>query len=101
MARGTVSSRGVSRARKKSPPPDRRLRPPKLTLTAGACDTRFHGFGLCGGARTGPLPNSWEPMPNDAALPDMMLEGASDEAARHRIFVDNPIERWGFPPVPG
>ncbi len=36
------------------------------------------------------------PMPNDADLLDLMLDGVPDEAVRHRIFVENPAEIFGF-----
>jgi predicted TIM-barrel fold metal-dependent hydrolase len=29
----------------------------------------------------------------------MMLDWVPDEPTRNRIFVDNPIEAFGFPPV--
>ena len=43
-----------------------------------------------------PHPNYFNPMPNDADLLDLMLEWAPDEAARRRIMIDNPAERFGF-----
>jgi 2-pyrone-4,6-dicarboxylate lactonase len=46
-----------------------------------------------------PHPQYFKPMPNDVALLDMMLDWVPDEATRHRIFVDNPAEIFGFPPV--
>jgi predicted TIM-barrel fold metal-dependent hydrolase len=38
-------------------------------------------------------------MPNDTALLDMMLGWVPDEANRKLIFVDNPAELFGFPPI--
>jgi 2-pyrone-4,6-dicarboxylate lactonase len=46
-----------------------------------------------------PHPQYFKPMPNDVALLDMMLDWVPDEAVRNRIFVDNPAELFGFPPV--
>jgi 2-pyrone-4,6-dicarboxylate lactonase len=46
-----------------------------------------------------PHPQSWRPMPSDTDLLDQMIDWVPDEAARHRIFVDNPIEVFGFPNV--
>jgi 2-pyrone-4,6-dicarboxylate lactonase len=46
-----------------------------------------------------PHPQYFKPMPNDVALLDMMLDWAPDENTRTRIFVDNPAEVFGFPPV--
>lgn len=46
-----------------------------------------------------PHPQYWRPMPSDSDLLDQMLEWVPDEALRRRIFVDNPIEAFGFPPV--
>jgi len=46
-----------------------------------------------------PHPQYWRPMPSDSDLLDMMLDWAPDEAVRKKIFVDNPIEAFGFPPV--
>jgi 2-pyrone-4,6-dicarboxylate lactonase len=46
-----------------------------------------------------PHPQYFKPMPNDADLVDMMLEWVPDEALRKQIFVDNPAELFGFPPV--
>jgi D-galactarolactone isomerase len=34
--------------------------------------------------------------PDDAALLDLLLDWAPDEAARKRILVDNPAELYGF-----
>jgi 2-pyrone-4,6-dicarboxylate lactonase len=46
-----------------------------------------------------PHPQYFKPMPNDVALLDMMLAWVPDETVRRRIFVDNPVEAFGFPPV--
>jgi predicted TIM-barrel fold metal-dependent hydrolase len=46
-----------------------------------------------------PHPQYFKPMPNDVALLDMMLDWVPDETTRNRIFVDNPAEIFGFPPV--
>jgi 2-pyrone-4,6-dicarboxylate lactonase len=46
-----------------------------------------------------PHPQYFKPMPNDVALLDMMLDWVPDETTRKRIFVDNPAEIFGFPPV--
>jgi 2-pyrone-4,6-dicarboxylate lactonase len=46
-----------------------------------------------------PHPQYWRPMPRDSDLLDQMLEWVPDEDLRNRIFVDNPIEAFGFPPV--
>jgi 2-pyrone-4,6-dicarboxylate lactonase len=46
-----------------------------------------------------PHPQYFKPMPNDVALLDMMLDWVPDEANRKLIFVDNPAEIFGFPPV--
>ena len=48
-----------------------------------------------------PHPQYWRPMPSDSDLLDMMLDWVPDEKARNRIFVDNPIEAFGFPKVGG
>jgi len=40
-------------------------------------------------------------MPSDSDLLDMMLDWIPDEKTRNRIFVDNPIEAFGFPEVDG
>ena len=48
-----------------------------------------------------PHPQYFKPMPNDVALLDMMLDWVPDEAVRNLIFVDNPAELFGFPPVVG
>jgi predicted TIM-barrel fold metal-dependent hydrolase len=37
-----------------------------------------------------------EPMPNDADLVDWILDWGLDDAARHRILVDNPAALYGF-----
>jgi D-galactarolactone isomerase len=34
--------------------------------------------------------------PNDAALLDLLLEWAPDEAVRRKILVDNPARLYGF-----
>lgn len=47
-----------------------------------------------------PHPQYFKPMPNDADLLDMMLDWAPDEEVRRQIFVDNPAELFGFPPLP-
>ena len=44
-----------------------------------------------------PHPQYWRPMPSDTDLLDQMIDWVPDEADRHRIFVDNPIEAFGFP----
>jgi predicted TIM-barrel fold metal-dependent hydrolase len=46
-----------------------------------------------------PHPQYFKPMPNDVDLLDQMLEWVPDEKTRHLIFVDNPAEIFGFPPV--
>lgn len=46
-----------------------------------------------------PHPQYFKPMPNDVDLLDQMLDWVPDEAVRNRIFVDNPAELFGFPPV--
>ena len=46
-----------------------------------------------------PHPQYWRPMPSDSDLLDMMLDWVPDERTRNRIFVDNPIEAFGFPKV--
>jgi 2-pyrone-4,6-dicarboxylate lactonase len=46
-----------------------------------------------------PHPQYFKPMPNDVALLDMMLHWVPDEQTRKRIFVDNPAEIFGFPPI--
>jgi 2-pyrone-4,6-dicarboxylate lactonase len=46
-----------------------------------------------------PHPQYWRPMPSDSDLLDMMLDWVPDENIRSRIFVDNPIEAFGFPRV--
>jgi predicted TIM-barrel fold metal-dependent hydrolase len=46
-----------------------------------------------------PHPQYFKPMPNDADLVDMMLDWVPDEKTRKLIFVDNPAELFGFPPV--
>ena len=46
-----------------------------------------------------PHPQYFKPMPNDVKLLDMMLDWVPDEKTRKLIFVDNPAEVFGFPPV--
>jgi len=46
-----------------------------------------------------PHPQYFKPMPNDVALLDMMLDWVPDEKTRKLIFVDNPAEAFGFPPL--
>jgi len=46
-----------------------------------------------------PHPQYWRPMLSDSVLLDLMLEWVPDEVTRNRIFVDNPIEAFGFPSV--
>ena len=46
-----------------------------------------------------PHPQYFKPMPNDVALLDMMLDWVPDEKVRKLIFVDNPAELFGFPPL--
>jgi len=46
-----------------------------------------------------PHPQYFKPMPNDGDLVDIMLDWVPDEATRNRVFVDNPAELCGFPPV--
>ena len=46
-----------------------------------------------------PHPQYFKPMPNDADLVDIMLDWVADEATRNLIFVANPAELCGFPPV--
>jgi 2-pyrone-4,6-dicarboxylate lactonase len=46
-----------------------------------------------------PHPQYFKPMPNDVHLLDQMLDWVPDKATRNRIFVDNPVECIGFPPV--
>jgi D-galactarolactone isomerase len=41
-----------------------------------------------------PMPNT--PTPDDAWVLDMMLEWISDDAVRHKAFVDNPARLYGF-----
>jgi predicted TIM-barrel fold metal-dependent hydrolase len=47
-----------------------------------------------------PHPQYFKPMPNDVQLLDMMLNWVPDETIRKLIFVDNPAEVFGFPPLP-
>ena len=46
-----------------------------------------------------PHPQYWRPMPSDSDLLDQMLDWVPDEGTRKLIFVDNPIEAFGFLPV--
>ena len=46
-----------------------------------------------------PHPQYFRPMPNDTALLDLMLDWVPDEKTRNKIFVDNPAEIFGFPPL--
>lgn len=46
-----------------------------------------------------PHPQYFRPMPNDIALLDMMLDWVPDEKTRNMIFVENPAELFGFPPI--
>jgi 2-pyrone-4,6-dicarboxylate lactonase len=46
-----------------------------------------------------PHPQYFKPMPNDIDLLDQMLDWVPDEATRNKIFVDNPAELFGFPPI--
>jgi 2-pyrone-4,6-dicarboxylate lactonase len=46
-----------------------------------------------------PHPGYFKPMPNDADLVDLVAAWAPDEAVRKKLFVDNPIELFGFAPV--
>ena len=46
-----------------------------------------------------PHPQYFKPMPNDVALLDQMLDWVPDEKTRKLIFVDNPAEVFGFPPL--
>ena len=48
-----------------------------------------------------PHPQYFKPMPNDVDLLDQMLDWVPDEKVRHLIFVDNPAELFGFPPIRG
>ena len=41
-----------------------------------------------------PMPNT--PIPDDAWVLDMMLEWIPDDAVRHKTFVDNPAQLYGF-----
>jgi predicted TIM-barrel fold metal-dependent hydrolase len=36
-------------------------------------------------------------MPNDGDLVDLIPSWVPDEAARHRMLVENPAELYGFP----
>lgn len=42
------------------------------------------------------LAQKTEDYPNDAALLDLLLDWVPDSATRHKIFVDNPSELFGF-----
>ena len=46
-----------------------------------------------------PHPQYFKPMPNDVALLDQVLDWVPDEKTRMLIFVDNPAEAFGFPPL--
>jgi 2-pyrone-4,6-dicarboxylate lactonase len=46
-----------------------------------------------------PHPQYFKPMPNDVALLDQVLDWVPDEKLRKLIFVDNPVEAFGFPPI--
>lgn len=46
-----------------------------------------------------PHPQYFKPMPNDVDLLDQMLDWVPEEETRNKIFVDNPAELFGFPPV--
>lgn len=46
-----------------------------------------------------PHPQYFKPMPNDVDLLDQMLDWVPEEKVRNLIFVDNPAEIFGFPPV--
>jgi 2-pyrone-4,6-dicarboxylate lactonase len=39
----------------------------------------------------------WGPMPNVGGLLDLLADWVPDEAARHKLFVDNPRRLYGFP----
>jgi predicted TIM-barrel fold metal-dependent hydrolase len=58
-----------------------------------------HAPGRCLWSSDWPHPQYWKPMPSDTDLLDLMLDWVPDEATRTRIFVDNAIEAFGFPPV--
>lgn len=58
-------------------------------LITAAPDRLFWGFDW-------PHPNYFGPMPNDADLLDLMLDGVPDEAVRHRIFAEKPAEIFEF-----
>jgi predicted TIM-barrel fold metal-dependent hydrolase len=38
-------------------------------------------------------------MPNVGDLLDLVADWVPDEAARHRVFVENPRQLYGFPAV--
>ncbi len=42
---------------------------------------------------------NWGPMPNVGDLLDLVADWVPDEAARHRVFVENPRQLYGFPAV--
>ena len=46
-----------------------------------------------------PHPQYFKPMLNDVALLDQVLDWVPDEKLRKLIFVDNPVEAFGFPPI--
>ncbi len=43
-----------------------------------------------------PHPNTYDPVPNDADLMDLLLDWIPDESTRNRILVDNPAALFGF-----
>ncbi len=47
-----------------------------------------------------PHPSISVPMPQDASLLDLLPTWVPDEAARHRILVENPARLYDFPPAP-
>jgi D-galactarolactone isomerase len=50
----------------------------------------------CVWASNWPHPNQ-TPQPSNAAMLDLLLDWADDEATRNRILVDNPTKLYGFP----
>ena len=44
---------------------------------------------------------NWGAMPNVGDLLDLLADWAPDEAARHRVLVENPARLYGFPPTAG
>jgi predicted TIM-barrel fold metal-dependent hydrolase len=42
---------------------------------------------------------NYGPMPNVGDLLDLIADWVPDEAARHKLFVENPRQLYGFPPV--